>query len=217
MGIKLAAPFVFIAFAAAPLAAQQAQYSVEDIQKSFAVDCSSADPANPPAECASDDAAPAKGPRTSATRGFSVGRTNSKGVGVTPGQSGAAAAQPVKKAYVAPKPLPPARKDLLITFENASSALTPQAMANIRVFAKALQTPALSSMRFAIDGHTNAVGNRDYNIQLSKERAQAVASLLGDLGVAPSRLEVNGWGFDKPAIASDPSAAGNRRVEARRL
>ncbi|RVT90791.1 OmpA family protein [Sphingomonas crocodyli] len=215
MRIKLQATLVLIAFAAAPLGAQQAQYSVEDIQKSFAVDCSSVDPANPPAECA-DEATPAKGPRTSATRGFSVGRTNNKGVGVTPG-GGSPAAQPVKKAYAPPKPLPPARKDLLITFENASSALTPQAIANIRVFAKALQTPALSSMRFAIDGHTNAVGNRDYNVQLSKERAQAVASLLGDLGVAPSRLEVNGWGFDKPANASDPAGAGNRRVEARRL
>ncbi|TZG26069.1 OmpA family protein [Sphingomonas montanisoli] len=216
MRIKLVAPLVLIAFAAAPLGAQQAQYSVEDIQKSFAVDCSSVDPANPPAECAVDEA-PAKGPRTSATRGFSVGRTNNKGVGVTPGGNPAAAAKPVKKTYAAPKPLPPARKDLLITFENASSALTAQAMANIRVFAKALQTPALSSMRFAIDGHTNAVGNREYNIQLSKERAQAVASLLGDLGIAPSRLEVNGWGFDKPANPSDPAGAANRRVEARRL
>jgi outer membrane protein OmpA-like peptidoglycan-associated protein len=217
MRIKLFAPLILAGIVAAPIFAQtpQAQYSVEDIQKSFTTPDCSADPA--PAECATGETADEGGPRprTSATRGFSVGRTSSasKGVGLTPG-----GAKPGIKAAAKPAaPAAPARKDLLITFANGSTDLTPQAIANIRVFAKALKTPALSTLRFAIDGHTNAVGSRDSNLELSKARAGVVADLLKDLGVEANRLEVNGYGFDRLAVPSDPAAAANRRVEARRL
>ena len=86
-----------------------------------------------------------------------------------------------------------------------------------RVFAEALNSSKLQGLRFAIDGHTNAVGGRDYNLKLSHDRAQAVVDFLTSHGVDASRLEVNGYGFDRPVDPANPKAAINRRVEARRL
>lgn len=133
------------------------------------------------------------------SRGFSLAR---------PGKRGAAKG--------AGKPRPQTR-DLLITFANASAELTPQARANARVFAAALNTPALAAARFAIEGHTNAVGGRAYNLELSQQRAQALADELVRDGVGRDRLQTAGYGFDRPRDRRHPAAAGNRRVEARRL
>jgi outer membrane protein OmpA-like peptidoglycan-associated protein len=110
-----------------------------------------------------------------------------------------------------------AGRDLLITFANASSTLTPQAKANAKVFAQAANSPELQSARFAIDGHTNAVGGRDYNLALSRSRAASLTDYLASQGVDRSRIDVNGYGFDRPINAANPRAPENRRVEARRL
>lgn len=64
-------------------------------------------------------------------------------------------------------------------------------------------------------GHTDSTGSDAYNMQLSEGRAQAVASVLTQKGVAPVRLVVRGFGEQYP-IASNETAAGraqNRRVE----
>ncbi|KAA1171441.1 OmpA family protein [Marinobacter salinexigens] len=69
-----------------------------------------------------------------------------------------------------------------------------------------------------IAGHSDSVGNADYNQALSQRRAEAVASRLTDaLGVDASRVSSMGYGEDEP-VASNDTAAGraeNRRVEAR--
>lgn len=66
-----------------------------------------------------------------------------------------------------------------------------------------------------IVGHTDSVGNTDYNLRLSLRRANAVADYLMDQGVARFRLSTEGRGPLEP-IASNETAAGraqNRRVE----
>jgi outer membrane protein OmpA-like peptidoglycan-associated protein len=65
-----------------------------------------------------------------------------------------------------------------------------------------------------VSGHTDNVGQRDYNYRLSQNRANSVASLLTNQRVAAGRLVVSGFGPDQP-IASNDTAAGrqaNRRV-----
>jgi outer membrane protein OmpA-like peptidoglycan-associated protein len=91
------------------------------------------------------------------------------------------------------------------------------AAVNARVFAQAANSPELQSARFAIDGYTNAVGGRDYNLALSKSRESSLVEYLVSQGVDKSRMEVNGYGFDRPLNAANPRASENRRVEARRL
>lgn len=127
-------------------------------------------------------------PRLGATRGFSLAR-----------------------------PKVPQTRDLLITFSNGSAQLTAQAIANAKVVAEALTSEKLLNSRFAIDGHTNSIGSRSYNLQLSIARADALANLLVGLGVQRSRLETNGFGFDRPVDTANPMSGINRRVEARIL
>lgn len=64
-------------------------------------------------------------------------------------------------------------------------------------------------------GHTDNVGDADYNMSLSRRRAASVASVLFENGVPSSRVVTIGRGEDAP-IASNLTEAGkqqNRRVE----
>jgi len=69
-----------------------------------------------------------------------------------------------------------------------------------------------------IAGHTDSIGEADYNQLLSQRRAEAVASrLTGPLGVDPERVNAIGYGEEAPVAANDTAQgrAENRRVEAR--
>ncbi len=106
----------------------------------------------------------------------------------------------------------PGRADLMISFVSGSAQLTEQAKSNADQFVAALASPKLSGMRFMIEGHTDAVGSREYNLDLSQRRAQAVVNYLTGKGVSRSRLDMRGYGFDRP-IAGDARSPANRRVE----
>ncbi len=67
-----------------------------------------------------------------------------------------------------------------------------------------------------VAGHTDDRGDRDYNMMLSQERAEAVRQFLVDRGdVNPARIRAEGYGPDEPLIDedSDEARAENRRVE----
>jgi outer membrane protein OmpA-like peptidoglycan-associated protein len=68
-------------------------------------------------------------------------------------------------------------------------------------------------------GHTDAVGTRQYNWELSRRRAQAVMTWLVEQGITPVRLAVDGKGYDQPIAdnATDTGRALNRRVQAIRV
>ncbi len=66
-----------------------------------------------------------------------------------------------------------------------------------------------------IEGHTDSVGSYQYNIDLSKRRAEAAKRLLVKYGIAPGRIFTVGYGYTRP-LASNKTAAGrakNRRIE----
>ena len=66
-----------------------------------------------------------------------------------------------------------------------------------------------------IEGHTDATGEADYNMNLSFRRAQTVANRFATGKVRADRLRMMGYGEDQP-IASNETAEGrqsNRRVE----
>ena len=70
------------------------------------------------------------------------------------------------------------------------------------------------SVRITINGHTDNVGTAAYNQQLSANRAQAVYDYLVKAGIAPDRLDYQGYGSDKP-VADNQTEAGrqkNRRI-----
>ena len=66
-----------------------------------------------------------------------------------------------------------------------------------------------------VSGHTDSTGSREYNQQLSLQRAQTVAYYLQRHGVDAIRMNTVGYGEDRP-IADNGTASGraqNRRVE----
>jgi outer membrane protein OmpA-like peptidoglycan-associated protein len=81
-----------------------------------------------------------------------------------------------------------------------------------RVLAIAAHAPEL---KLEVQGHTDNVGDDDYNLRLSRARAAAVRDWLVANGVAGSRLGVNGYGKARPVASNDDDngRARNRRVE----
>jgi outer membrane protein OmpA-like peptidoglycan-associated protein len=71
------------------------------------------------------------------------------------------------------------------------------------------ETPDL---RLRVEGHTDSIGMPDYNLELSKRRALAVAEYLVDQGIAADRFVLLGKGMSEPLTdnAADPR---NRRVQ----
>jgi len=66
-----------------------------------------------------------------------------------------------------------------------------------------------------IEGHTDNVGNANFNKRLSKQRAQSVVDYLVEAGVDAERLVAEGFGPEKPIASNDTDEgkAENRRVE----
>lgn len=104
--------------------------------------------------------------------------------------------------------------DLLINFEKNSAKLTESARSNLIEFSIALKNPKLESLRFAVDGFTDASGNDDHNQTLSQKRAESVVSFLTELGVEANALVPRGWGETNFRSDNELDPV-NRRVETR--
>ncbi|MCT8998380.1 OmpA family protein [Chelativorans intermedius] len=102
-----------------------------------------------------------------------------------------------------------------ITFATDSSSIQP-------AFYPTLNSVALVLKRYNqtlvdVYGHTDSTGSYQYNMDLSRRRAQAVADYLVAQGTNPQRYAVIGLGPSQP-IASNDTPEGrqqNRRVEIR--
>jgi outer membrane protein OmpA-like peptidoglycan-associated protein len=164
-------------------------------------------------------------PHLSATRGFALSRPDNGDDHAAARRSNPAPRQraprnlaaPVPGSSAAPAAGPGQRVILRINFETGSAKLAPGARSQADAFAQALLRPQLRNMHFMIEGHTDSVGRRDRNLDLSQRRAQTLADLLIAAGVARDRLIVRGYGPDRPLPGVPAYAGENRRVEAVRV
>ena len=71
------------------------------------------------------------------------------------------------------------------------------------------------NLRIEIGGHTDNIGDDDYNMKLSKDRARAVMDYLVKKGIDKSRLSAKGYGETHPVgdNSTDEGRAQNRRTE----
>jgi outer membrane protein OmpA-like peptidoglycan-associated protein len=72
-----------------------------------------------------------------------------------------------------------------------------------------------SGLRIEISGHTDSIGTRAYNRELSHKRARSVYEYLVGKGIARKRLEYKGYGESRP-LAPNSTAEGrarNRRTQ----
>lgn len=108
--------------------------------------------------------------------------------------------------------------DLQVQFDFDSAQLLPQGMRQLDQLALALNHKALLRAGFQLAGHTDRVGDAAYNLQLSRDRADAVKAYLETVHqISPARLQAIGYGYTRLADRAHPEAAINRRVEVRRV
>ncbi len=103
-----------------------------------------------------------------------------------------------------------------VRFAFGSDRLAAADIALLDNLAAALRDDRLRPERFAIAGHTDAVGPAALNLELSCARALAVAQHLRARGVEAVRLSAYGFGSTRLLGGAPPTAAVHRRVEIRR-
>ena len=100
-----------------------------------------------------------------------------------------------------------------IQFEYNSAILTTESTEQLMELGKALSHERLAGESFVIEGHADAHGDNQYNKDLSFRRATTVKDFLVDeSGVAEQRLQVVGYGEERPKT-DDPFDPENRRVD----
>lgn len=100
-----------------------------------------------------------------------------------------------------------------ILFDVDSARVNPGLRGDLMAVAASLQDYPDTSVQ--VLGHTDNTGSASYNQALSERRANAVADVLMDGGVAFNRIRTMGRGEDQP-VASNLTSEGkaqNRRVE----
>ncbi|MCK4549309.1 MAG: OmpA family protein [Candidatus Krumholzibacteria bacterium] len=100
-----------------------------------------------------------------------------------------------------------------IMFDIDRSALRTEAQKNLANLSVILNK--YEDTDILIEGHTDATGTDEYNLELSKRRAESVANQLSTEQVAVPRFTIMGYGEAQP-IADNETATGrqeNRRVE----
>jgi len=100
-----------------------------------------------------------------------------------------------------------------IMFDFDRSALRSEAQENLANLSVILNK--YEDTDILIEGHTDATGTGEYNLQLSKRRAESVANQLSTQQVSVPRFTIMGYGEAQP-IADNETQVGrqkNRRVE----
>jgi outer membrane protein OmpA-like peptidoglycan-associated protein len=100
-------------------------------------------------------------------------------------------------------------------FDYDKAELRPDALDELQKLAELIRRNPKATFR--IEGHTDANGSREYNLELSLRRAESVkAWLVQALGIDPGRVETVGFGPDKLLVTANKSIEEqqpNRRVE----
>jgi outer membrane protein OmpA-like peptidoglycan-associated protein len=105
----------------------------------------------------------------------------------------------------------------VVEFDFDSDALTAEGRRTVEEVAATLAS--LPGLRVEIAGHTDSVGEDDFNMDLSQRRAESVRNYLVELGLARDRFDTTGFGETRP-IADNETEEGrhrNRRTEFRVL
>jgi outer membrane protein OmpA-like peptidoglycan-associated protein len=132
--------------------------------------------------------------------------------------------KPIKKMPVKetekPVPVPIVKSDSIIVlsdvlFETNSYKLNIELLSKLDSISIYLKKQPQAEV--IVSGHTDNVGKESYNLNLSSQRAEAVAEYFLDKGIMPEQVTFGGFGSAQP-IATNDTPEGrrkNRRVEIR--
>ncbi len=99
-----------------------------------------------------------------------------------------------------------------IFFDYNKYELKPESLPELKRLIEFLK---LNNQSILIEGYTDNVGSAEFNIELSKNRAQQVANYLIKNGIDSNRIKVKGWGYQNPITDNkdEEAKSKNRRVE----
>ncbi len=101
-----------------------------------------------------------------------------------------------------------------ILFDFDSAAIRPESFRTVGLLADALHHPFLLGYKILVVGHTDAKGDRKYNLELSQKRADAIRdALVTTFRVAPNRVVALGLGEEQLRDPAHPDSGVNRRVQ----
>ncbi len=103
-------------------------------------------------------------------------------------------------------------ESLALYFEYDRAELHPRALKQLEIVAGLLKSDTSRKLRIA--GHTDAKGTENYNIQLSRARAEAVKHGLASLGVSAEQIVTTGLGTAQP-LGPNQKADGSDNPEGR--
>jgi len=100
-----------------------------------------------------------------------------------------------------------------ILYDVNKATLRPEAKTNLDKLAVILNKYADTNI--LIEGHTDATGTDEYNLELSRNRASSVSNYLAGLAVDSKRFTTMGYGESQPIATNDTDEGRqqNRRVE----
>jgi len=127
-------------------------------------------------------------------------------------QPGASASQAVATPPVLAKRTISLQSD--VTFDFDKSAIRPEASADLRQVVSVLNEADIFS-EILIVGHTCDMGSDEYNLELSKRRADSVMSYLQQAGLKDVPVRTEGRGEEEPRLpnTSEENRSMNRRVD----
>ena len=129
----------------------------------------------------------------------------------TPDQLDPATIQKLFGKVMSNQPLPSIH--FILYFQSDSVELLPDSSRELSAIVAAAQQRAPT--RISVVGHSDTMGDKAYNHELSVRRAMAVKQLLVDRGIDDTFMNVSSHGEENPLVktADNVSNAQNRRVE----
>jgi len=125
-----------------------------------------------------------------------------------------------EKAVVVPKTAPEEEKvaepmiqpsNLDVLFDTNSAKIRTYDIAKFDKYIKYIST--VSGSKIIVEGHTDSIGSKKYNYDLSQRRAQSVKKQFVKMGVDSNSVEAIGYGESKPTV--DNTTKENRQLNRR--
>jgi outer membrane protein OmpA-like peptidoglycan-associated protein len=105
---------------------------------------------------------------------------------------------------------------LNIAFRTGESKLSPEDIEQLTTVGQLAS--GMAGVKIQVSGHADPRGSKEYNTELSKERAESVATVLANAGLNPERIVTEALGADGADATGDLDAyAFQRRVSVKLL
>ncbi len=104
------------------------------------------------------------------------------------------------------------KPQITVYFDYNQSKLSQQTIEQLQKFSNEISSEQKMQITFYLEGNTDNSGRENYNLQLSKHRAESVKEYLKELGFSNNNLIVIPKGESNPVADNQSTPQLNRRV-----